>query len=269
MGNVFKSMALAVALAAWGTNVKAEGWLDTRVMKTKGALAELLGSLDPDTYGKAMEVLQWDLWLLTDGRLDPTDEPTIIDHMGKLAKLFPEETDKVLKAMNGIETTVVAVNQNGEQLVPLGEKAKENLAENVRIRKWLVENASFTSNVQATLDQSKEGDISIKTIGKGYYAIVVPIKWKQILQMWNKIVASFKVISEETNESAKIQIIPKVRWQDRPSLWFTKDDNGIVWWTYTVAEEGLNELQIRIHNGTSPQGGENTIVIRDISVMVE
>jgi len=27
-------------------------------MKTKGALAELLGSLDPDTYGKAMEVLQ-------------------------------------------------------------------------------------------------------------------------------------------------------------------------------------------------------------------
>jgi len=55
--------------------------------------------------------------------------------MGKLAKLFPEETDKVLKAMNGIETTVVAVNQNGEQLVPLGEKAKENLAENVRIRK--------------------------------------------------------------------------------------------------------------------------------------
>ncbi len=133
-------MTLAVALAAWGTNVKAEGWLDTRVMKTKEALAELLGSLDPVTYGKAMEVLQWDLWLLTDGRLDPTDEPTIIDHMGKLAKLFPEETGKVLKAMNEVET-IVAANQVAALNESLEEKRIRRQKEEItKHANWILRN---------------------------------------------------------------------------------------------------------------------------------
>lgn len=152
MGNTFKSLVAAAGiLAAGGTNSKAEGWLDTRVEKTKQALVELIGSLDPVAYGKAIEVLQGDLGLLTDGRLDSTDEPTIWDHMTKLAKLFPEETNKVLKAMNEVDTIVAAdqvaalnegpkekkEREERERIFKMTEKSAENLNDNfLEDRNW-------------------------------------------------------------------------------------------------------------------------------------
>lgn len=111
MGNVFKSIALAAALTAGGTSVKAEGWLDTRVLKTKDALATLFEWLDPDKYRAARGVIEADLKLLDDGRLDPSDETTIRDHTGKLAPLFPRETAEVMEALN-LADTVVAEKEN-------------------------------------------------------------------------------------------------------------------------------------------------------------
>lgn len=179
---------------------------------------------------------------------------------------FLVDTSDEMENVLGLQkSNNITGNENGVDK----NNGQENLARKIWVKKWKIEGATVSTNVQAVLDEDKDRNISIKTIGTGYYSIVLPIKWNNKIQTWKKVTGSFKIVSEDVAESTKMEIIPKAKWVKRPSLWSKRSD-GVVSLNYTIAEwDNVDEVEVRVHNSTDPKGGQNTVIIRDISVIIE